>query len=55
MWTNNSFAEVGEGAAEGTFYCGFQETDESCLDYGNKHGLNVRLKAHVSYLMITFR
>lgn len=37
---------------EGTFHCGFQETDESCLDYGNKHGQNVRLKAHVSYLKI---
>lgn len=37
---------------EGTFHCGFQESDESCLDYGNKHGQNVRLKAHVSYLKI---
>lgn len=52
MWTNNSFAEVGEVVTEGTFHRGFQETDESCLDYGNKHGQNVRLKAHVSYLKI---
>lgn len=32
MWTKNSFAEVGDVVAEGTFHCGFQETDESCLD-----------------------
>lgn len=52
MWTNNTFAEVGEVVTEGTFHCGFQETDESCLDYGKKPGQNVRLKAHVSYLKI---